>query len=429
MSTWARVGLVGSIFYCLHKKRAAFADAQKVTGQQGVESRDYELKLVQVVFRHGARTPLKEIPHNEQVEWSPTLLDAPDHTQFNYRVTDLLGGPKPPSPFEERYRSHRLKGGTFPGQLTTIGMQQMFSLGARIRKDYVEERRFISPEFKASEVYVRSTNIVRNLESARCLLAGLFQQRQEGPVTIVTSDADSEILYPNYHGCKGLKQLTSGRFSDASSQPGMKDDLKKLQQDLHIDSAQKVDFYLLLDNLLAEQAHGFPFSVQYEGHLRQAERRAIDILSYVMGPNYREAVRLSVGPFLDTLQSNLLETTRRSSDHDGPPHRKLFLYSTHDVTLIPLLVAFGIFDQRWPPYAADITLELYQHQPSKEWFTRLSYNGKEQVVKGCSSGLCPLDQFVNALADFTLSPEDYKTLCYCKEEEETSAEAKESRPM
>ncbi|CAJ0938167.1 unnamed protein product [Ranitomeya imitator] len=424
MITWARVGLVGSIFYCLHKKRTAFAEVQKVTGQRGADSQDYELKLVQVVFRHGARTPLKQIPHNEQVEWSPTLLETPDHTHFNYRVTDLVGGPKPLSPFEEDYRSRTLKGGTFPGQLTTIGMQQMFSLGARIRKDYMEERGFLSPVFKASEVYVRSTNIVRNLESARCLLAGLFQQRQEGPVTIVTSDAGTEILYPNYQGCTALKRLTRVRFPVASSQPGMKDDLEKLQQELRIDSTMKVDFFLLLDNLLAEQAHGFPFSVQYERHLRHLERRAIDILCYVIDSNNSEAVRLSVGPFLYALQSNMLETTRRSAD--GPPTRKLFLFSTHDVTLIPLLVAFGIFDQKWPPYAADITLELYQHRPSKEWFTRLRYNGKEHVVAGCSSGLCPLDQFLNALTEFTLSPEAYKTLCYSTEEE-TTAEASHPR--
>lgn len=410
MSTLARAGLVGSIVYCLHKQRATFAEMKSDIGAPGSAGQDYELKLVQVIFRHGARTPLKPIPHNEQVEWSPRLLEAPQHTQFNYRVTDLVGGPKPHSPFEERYRSNKLKGGTFPGQLTTVGMQQMFSLGARLRRDYVEEQRFLSPAFEPAEVYVRSTNIVRNLESTRCLLAGLFQQQQEGPVTIVTDEAEREILYPNYQGCKGLKHLTSGRISGASSQPGMTDELKKLQRDLHIDRSKHVDFFLLLDNLLAEQVHGFPFSVQYESHLLQSEQRAIDIVTYIMGPNKREALRLSVGPFLYALQGNMLETARRSTHGTAP--RKLFLYSTHDVTLIPLLISLGIFDQKWPPYAADITVELYQHKRSKEWFTRLTYNGKEQVVRGCSSALCPLDQFLNALSEFALSPEDYKTRCF-----------------
>lgn len=56
--------------------------------------------------------------------------------------------------------------------------------------------------------------------------------------------------------------------------------------------------------------------------------------------------------------------------------RKLILYASHDITLIPLLVALGTFDGKWPPYAADVTLELYQHRQSKEWFVHLSYHGE-----------------------------------------------------
>ncbi|KAM5179755.1 lysophosphatidic acid phosphatase type 6 [Mantella aurantiaca] len=282
-------------------------------------------------------------------------------------------------------------------------MQQMFNLGARLRKAYMEEQSFLSPVFNPSEVYVRSTNIVRNLESTRCLLAGLYQQKQNGPVTIVTDEASSEILYPNYQSCQELKQLTSGRMSDASNQPGMTDELKKLQRDLNI--KEEVDFFLLLDNLLAEQVHGFPFSMNYISHLQKSERRALDIVSYIVGPYNRGVLKLMVGPFLHTLQSNMMEATRKT------PARKLFLYASHDVTIIPLLMALGIFNQKWPPYAADLTLELYQHRPSKAWYARLNYNGQEQVVKGCRSGLCPLEEFLGALAENAMSPEDYKGLC------------------
>lgn len=58
--------------------------------------------------------------------------------------------------------------------------------------------------------------------------------------------------------------------------------------------------------------------------------------------------------------------------------RKLILYAVHDVTLFPLLVAMGVFNSKWPPYAADVTLELYQH--SKDWFIRLIYNGEVQIL-------------------------------------------------
>lgn len=94
----------------------------------------YDLKLVQVLFRHGARTPLKSIPDVMEVkplllhlapsaghispfmpsfvslkaQWEPKLLEPPAHTHINYVVTDLNGGPKPPAPVEESYRKMML---------------------------------------------------------------------------------------------------------------------------------------------------------------------------------------------------------------------------------------------------------------------------------------------------------------------------------
>lgn len=59
-----------------------------------------------------------------------------------------------------------------------------------------------------------------------------------------------------------------------------------------------------------------------------------------------------------------------------PPCRKLYLYAAHDVTLMPLLIILGIFDHKWPPFAVDLTMELYQHRESKEWFVQLYYRGE-----------------------------------------------------
>lgn len=52
------------------------------------------------------------------------------------------------------------------------------------------------------------------------------------------------------------------------------------------------------------------------------------------------------------------------------------MYSGHDTTLIPCLMALGIFDMRWPPYAADITLEVHQHRQTKKAFVKVSYIGQ-----------------------------------------------------
>lgn len=52
------------------------------------------------------------------------------------------------------------------------------------------------------------------------------------------------------------------------------------------------------------------------------------------------------------------------------------MYSAHDTTLIPCLLALGIFDMRWPPYAADLTLELHQNRKTNEAFVKVSYVGE-----------------------------------------------------
>lgn len=44
-------------------------------------------------------------------------------------------------------------------------------------------------------------------------------------------------------------------------------------------------------------------------------------------------------------------------------------------------MALGIFDHKWPPLAVDVTMELYQHQESKEWFVQLYYHGEVRPLR------------------------------------------------
>ena len=53
----------------------------------------------------------------------------------------------------------------------------------------------------------------------------------------------------------------------------------------------------------------------------------------------------------------------------------MVLYSAHDTTLSVLMSALGIWDETWPPFGADIRLELWQSK-SKNHFVRILYNGK-----------------------------------------------------
>lgn len=394
---WRTASVLGPAFGALlwSKKQAADSDPAS----------DYELKLVQVLFRHGARTPLKSIPDVMEAQWVPNLLEPPAHTHINYVVTDLEGGPKPPAPVEDSYRKNTLTGGTFPGQLTTLGMQQLYELGKRLRRRYVEESHFLSPAFSLSEVYVRSTNIVRTIESARCLVAGLFQQKQNDVVPILTAEAESEILYPNYHGCELLRIVGSHRLKESYSLPDIAEDLKSIQSELGIAADHRIDFILIRDDLVAREAHGLPCPPVLDTWKSKVKQRAVDTICLLYTPDKSMSLQLCVGPLLHVMLKNMDEKLSGTAD------RKLFLYSAHDTTLIPCLMALGVFDMEWPPYAADITLELHQHRQTKEACVKVSYLGQDQLIPGCSGVYCPLEEFKQALSAYSLSPELYKSLC------------------
>lgn len=66
MRVWAPVGVLASLAYCFHQRRVALAEPRAPVNRNLLE-----LKMVQVVFRHGARSPLKPLPLEEQVRGGP----------------------------------------------------------------------------------------------------------------------------------------------------------------------------------------------------------------------------------------------------------------------------------------------------------------------------------------------------------------------
>lgn len=61
-----------------------------------------------------------------------------------------------------------------------------------------------------------------------------------------------------------------------------------------------------------------------------------------------------------------------------------------DTTILPLLCAWGVWDNIWPSYAAMVAIELYQQSTDDnyddEYLFRLVYAGKELVLPGCDEG-------------------------------------------
>lgn len=71
---WTKAGVLGSVSMAFgsmlwsQKKTEPDQFASSCTSDDTNPSSPYELKLVQVLFRHGARTPLKSIPDVMEVK-------------------------------------------------------------------------------------------------------------------------------------------------------------------------------------------------------------------------------------------------------------------------------------------------------------------------------------------------------------------------
>ncbi|XP_008152541.1 testicular acid phosphatase isoform X1 [Eptesicus fuscus] len=286
------------------------------------------LVFVAVVFRHGDRAPLASYPtdpHKEAVSalWPRGL-----------------------------------------GQLTSEGVRQQLELGRFLRSRY---EAFLSPEYRREEVYVRSTDFDRTLESAQANLAGLFPEAGPGrpeaawrpiPVHTVPVTEDKLLRFPT-RSCPRYHELLREATEAAEYQTaleGWTDFLAHLENctGLSLVGEPLRRAWKVLDTLMCQRAHGLPLPSWASPDVLQTLARisALDIGAHVGPPRAAEKAQLTGGILLDSILANFSRVQRL-----GLP-LKMVMYSAHDSTLLALQGALGLYDGHTPPYAACLGFEF-----------------------------------------------------------------------
>lgn len=352
-----------------------------------------ELQLVQVLMRHGERTPVTARFQNTGLHgfWPycrsvrqlrSAILDpqAGEYTSLQWRrrletfghgdVPIVASGPR-----------GELDDVCDMGALTDLGRQTTFDLGRRMRKLYVDQLGFLPDTISSSEsLYLRSTPVPRALESMQQAFTGLYPATTRAPgflpPTILSRCPQDETLVPNESNCRrfaalarAFAQRTAERWNDS---PDMDYLNKKLGKWMPADSPRvAVDSHPrlsgIMDSMNASRAHGPETRLPAEFY----DSKAVEIIERITVEEWyggygesNEYRTLGIGGLLGDVVARMVgsaEQTPRAAANDAHVPVKFGLSGCHDTTLAAVLSSLGAFGKdKWPPFTSYIAVEMFR---------------------------------------------------------------------
>lgn len=365
--------------------------------------KELELQLVQVLLRHGERTPVSPRFQNTGLQpyWtychharrltSVILSDKNwDSLQYRRRLETfgsddgpvIASGPK--GEFDAVCQ---------PGELTDKGRETTLALGQRLRHLYVDQLKFMPSLIADSDmIYIRATPIPRALESVQQAFWGFYPPSARTadfpPPTIIQRQVADETLFPNDASCRRFAQLSRAFAARAAEKWNDTDDMQYLSKKLSkwmpgeaqvaVDSKPRLSG--IMDTLNATDAHGPATKLPKEFYDPKA-RAIIDKIAveeWFQGYNESAEYRmLGVGGLMGDITSRMTGSVERNGNDglveiggdDGKLGRgrggetdiKFALSGCHDTTLAGVLSSLGAFDgEKWPPFTSHIAIELFR---------------------------------------------------------------------
>ncbi|KAK9364751.1 histidine phosphatase superfamily [Lipomyces kononenkoae] len=421
------------------------------------------LKQVQILFRHGERTPVfRSIQQWDKwgfpIFWplcesscssrvgliNPKIKQV---TTFEYEREIETLTEEDPSPL---FANAGRKGICTEGQLTDKGRLSGHYLGEQMRELYVDKLAFLPRNFtKPSDIYLRSTGIVRSTETLQAVFNGLYPLNGHSATPkILERFPFEENLHPNVP-CRRLRELQT-QFRNAGAKkwnpkleevsPVLKDILSSPEAKITVGGNQNAA-WAIIDTYSSALAHnvktppGFAdrqvvntvakaaLESEFLGYQKNAEMKQLG-----MGRFFAEVLqRMTIGD--PVVSDSAAEISQMLGQKETKVYRKvpkLALYGAHDSSIGAILCALGVFDYRWINFTSHITFELFEEnlKPSM-WslggpgkFVRIKYNGRPVTISACQQrgrhwegdqSFCTLAAFQEFVS--TVTPKDWSSQC------------------
>ncbi|KAI0907530.1 histidine phosphatase superfamily [Ustulina deusta] len=366
-----------------------------------------ELQLVQILLRHGERTPVSA---RFQKAGLPTFWPYCNAVrQLKSAVLDRSTGQFTTLEWKRRLESFgpndepilaagpkgELDGICEMGMLTDRGRETTYDLGTRLRKLYVDQLAFLpSTLHDADSLYLRATPIPRALDSLQETFIGLYPLHTRSPSfpppTVLLRSLGEETLFPNDSQCRRFAALSRAFAQRAADRWNETDEMAYLNKlygkwmpstspRVAVDGRPRLSG--IMDTINSTLAHGPETRLPkefYDPKGREIiDKIAVDewFAGYKESQEYRT---LGVGALLGDVVGRMVgsaghsrargeyEVRRasnktRSGDNKEATSIRFGLSGCHDTTLAGVLASLGAFESnKWPPYTSHIAIEMFR---------------------------------------------------------------------
>ncbi|XP_046814492.1 venom acid phosphatase Acph-1-like isoform X1 [Vespa crabro] len=347
-------------------------------GRNG-KSNEFRLELVQVLFRHGERTPLaKEMYPNDPYYGS------------NYEPWSVA-------------------------QLTNVGKMREYSIGKMLRERYND---FLGDLYRPKDVYARSTDIDRTKASLYLVLAGLYPPSKEqnwNPnlpwLAIPTHYAPERVdnllrpqACPIYEkALEEVRELQEVREKSAV----YTDVLKYLTEKTGMEVKTLSAAYEIFNLLTAQKNLNLTLPEWCTENIYK-KMEDIVFLEYEIRSYTPKLKRLTGGMLI----RKFIENMNINGKQKNP--RKIYLYSGHEINIAAFTRAHDIHIPKLPSYGSTIIVEKLRNTEGKLFIKMLLWTGvTEELItlklKNCDE-ICPIDTYLEIVKD--IIPSDDDTNCY-----------------
>ncbi|KAF2168555.1 hypothetical protein M409DRAFT_21306 [Zasmidium cellare ATCC 36951] len=373
---------------------------------------DAELIKLQVMHRHGARSPAAGKVPGDNTEWYQ--CGNPDEFMF-MNQGNIVEGERSPFMKEESVIDGAFsyvlwKGNCDAGQLTALGSHRMNYVGQVLRQVYVNTLGFL-PDWMDSSFQISHTYIWRTRESVENLMAGLYPLQYRAPGQTLTMHVKPSLVETkigNTAACPKLAAIMSS-YTNSSEYAATLAPFAELQKKIvaayNTSSIRGFNTSQdLYDTASAAYCHGLGL----KGNLTEPDIQSLTIPGtsayhnvFRSNPeNATEAKTLAVGPWLQEIVASFSDMST-----------KLQVYSGHDASLDMFLSVVADPDLPWPPFSSSVEIELWQHRQRGK-LVRMYYEGMivpAHPQLNCSFDGCPLDTLESFLSRYI--PTDLASAC------------------